>query len=102
MQHPAMESKGLFIVAIQGGLSSVDDAQGLHDQLADLLSAGRRHVALDLSRVESIDSHGIGKLLTFYKRFKDVGGELQVSAVRGKVAEIFRSLMLDRLFHCTD
>jgi len=44
-----------------------------------------------------INSHGIGKILMFYRRFKGIGGKIYVAPLNDSIREIFEPLMLDKL-----
>lgn len=98
MQCNVRENNGRTIVIVQGDMDNENAAKTFRETMYELLTAGKKNAVIDLSLVESINSHGIGKLLLFYKKFKDAGGELRISSPKGHVKEVFETLMLDRLF----
>lgn len=98
MECSIRESNGRTVVVVQGDMDNEQAARTFRETMYELLTSGKREAVIDMSRVESINSHGIGKLLLFYKKFKDAGGELRISAPQGHVKEVFETLMLDRLF----
>ena len=65
--------------------------------LMDLFDRGEKEIVLDFSATQWINSHGIGKILMFYKRFHEIGGTLYVKPLVGSMKEIFETLMLDQL-----
>jgi len=81
-------------------LKDIDDMKAGEEfkmALMELYKEGEKEVVIDLRQINLINSHGIGKILMFYRRFKAIGGELYVTPLRGSVREIFESLMLDKL-----
>ncbi len=98
MQCSIKENSSGTVVVVQGDLDNEQAAKTFRDTLNEVLTSGHKHVVIDMSLVESINSYGIGKLLLFYKKFKDTGGDLRVCSLQGHVKEVFETLMLDRLF----
>ena len=98
MQCTIRENSSGTVVIVQGDLDNEQAAKAFRDTLSELLTSGRKNTVIDMSCVESINSYGIGKLLLFYKKFRDAGGELRVCSLQGHVKEVFETLMLDRLF----
>lgn len=98
MECSIRENNGRTVVAVQGDMDNEQAARTFRETMYELLTSGKRNAVIDMSGVESINSHGIGKLLLFYKKFKDAGGELRISSPQGHVKEVFETLMLDRLF----
>ena len=71
--------------------------EDLKSTLMELYSSGEKEVVLDFGSIHLINSHGIGKILMFYKRFREVGGSISVAPLEGAIKEIFETLMLDKL-----
>ncbi len=65
--------------------------------LMALYSEGEKEIVLDLRKVKLINSHGIGKILMFYKRFREAGGHIYLTPLQGSIKETFEALMLDKL-----
>jgi anti-sigma B factor antagonist len=57
----------------------------------------RSPVAIDMSALRSIDSSGVGAVVSLYKRVLAQGGQLSVQGLSGQPLAIFRLLRLDRL-----
>lgn len=87
--------KGLIKVA--SDLDSEESGEALRKAFNLLFDQGKRTVVLDLSSVQIINSYGIGKVLTCYKRMKAENGVLMVRPLQGFVKETFELLMLDKL-----
>jgi anti-anti-sigma factor len=81
-------------------LRDIDDMQSgdeFKNALMDLYNTGSREIIIDFGEINLINSHAIGKILMFYRRFKEVGGTIYVTPLKGNIKKIFESLMLDKL-----
>jgi anti-anti-sigma factor len=85
-------------VAVHGAVTT-SSLGPLEEPLVALLGpdAYRRHVWLDLSDADSIDSSGIGWLLTCHKRMRQAGGELELLQPRPLVANVLKMMKLERV-----
>ncbi len=90
--------EGKVVVKVGCDLASGRDAAEFKDTLQKLYDEGEKEIVLDLNGVGMINSYGIGKILMFYKRFKDVGGKLYIKGpLQGTIKETFQTIMLDKL-----
>jgi anti-sigma B factor antagonist len=69
------------------------------ERIDSLASAGE-DVVLDLSRVNFVDSTGIGALVGLHKKLVASGHALKVSGLRGQPLQLFINLKLVPLFCC--
>jgi anti-anti-sigma factor len=71
------------------------------DPLKALLGpdAFSRRILLDMSRVEFLDSCGIGWLLHCQKQFREAGGKLVMHSVPPVVMQVFRLMRLTTIFN---
>ena len=67
--------------------------------VGDLMAAGVRHVEVDLSGTELIDSSGLGALLWAEHRLRAAGGSLELFGAAGPVARTFALAGLSNLVH---
>ncbi len=87
----------MVIAAVAGRLDAVrvptiaPEATGLPDN-------GATKMVLDLSRLDWIDSSGVGMLVTIYKKVKANGGRVNVAFLQRQPTEIFRLLRLEAAF----
>jgi anti-sigma B factor antagonist len=64
----------------------------------DMVVAERRSkVEVDLSSLRSIDSSGVGAIVSLYKRVRAQGGSVRLQGLHGQPLAIFQLLRLDRL-----
>jgi anti-sigma B factor antagonist len=65
--------------------------------LDTLVNDRRSPVAIDMSALQSIDSSGVGAVVSLYKRVVAQGGKLSVRGLRGQPLAIFQLLRLDHV-----
>ena len=87
--------EGVLRVAIAGDLDTVT-ARGLRDELQALLARKPQRLEVDLSQLHTIDSSGVGMLVSLYKGMRADGGHLTITGLRDQPLAIFRLLKLDR------
>jgi anti-sigma B factor antagonist len=85
-----------------GGEVDVYTAPRLRERLVELVEAGARSVIVDLSRVEFLDSTGLGVLVGALKRLRAAGGTLALVCGHERLLKIFRITALDRVFALYD
>lgn len=72
-------------------------APDLRQELSRLVEIGRIRVVVDLVGVETIDSSGIGALVSGLKAARNAGGDLRIVAPSKQVNEVLRMTKLDRV-----
>jgi anti-sigma B factor antagonist len=85
-----------------GGEVDVYTAPRLRERLIELVDAGAKHVVVDLSRVEFLDSTGLGVLVGALKRLRAADGSLGLVCAHERLLKIFRITALDRVFSLYD
>ncbi|GAA2385879.1 STAS domain-containing protein [Dactylosporangium salmoneum] len=85
-----------------GGEVDVYTAPRLREKLVELSEQGARHVVVDLSRVEFLDSTGLGVLVGALKRLRAVNGSFGLVCSHERLLKIFRITALDRVFSLYD
>ena len=91
-----------YTVLEVGGEVDVYTAPRLRERLVELVEAGARSVVVDLSRVEFLDSTGLGVLVGALKRLRAAGGNLALVCGHERLLKIFRITALDRVFALYD
>lgn len=89
-------------IVIEGDLDNEQAGEALRQAFNTLYNRGQRTIVLDLTKVDIINSYGIGKILMCYKKLKSEEGVLMVKPLSGFVKETFELLMLDTLFPVDD
>ncbi len=84
---PVFEIEG----KVMGGLNSL----ALQDRLKGLISSGEKNIILDLSRVEWINSPGMGIMLASLTTIRRNGGDLHFVGLGERIAHYFKITKLD-------
>ncbi|MGN6972621.1 STAS domain-containing protein, partial [Neisseria sp. P0009.S001] len=72
-------------------------APDLREQLRSLVQSGSARVVVDLSGVESIDSSGLGALISGLKAARNAGGDLRISGPNTQVMAVLELTNLNRV-----
>ena len=72
-------------------------ATSFKHQMADFITAGNYFIVLDLSRIEFIDSSGLGSVVSSLKLIAD-RGDLVLYGVSKNVMSMFKLTRMDRVF----
>jgi anti-anti-sigma factor len=67
-------------------------------RLAGMVTAGIRHLTLDLAGVSTIDSVGIGLLVSVHNSLRRVGGELKLIHVSQDILALFQAMRINQHF----
>jgi anti-anti-sigma factor len=87
------------LMRLEGSFDALS-APAARPALDALVSEHRSPVAIDMSALHSIDSSGIGAVVSVYKRVLAQGGRLSVQGLTGQPLALFQLLRLDRLMTC--
>jgi anti-sigma B factor antagonist len=74
-----------------------DKAAAFKEEVGRYLAAGAPTLVLDLSKVDFIDSSGLGAILAIFKRMP-AGSDLILCGATDSVASMFKLTRLDRVF----
>lgn len=88
--------EGRSVVELVGELD-VYSAQRLREALDQLPPEGRRRVAIEMSRLDFLDSSGLGVLVGAMKRAQALGGGLCLVGAQERVLKTFRITGLVRV-----
>jgi anti-sigma B factor antagonist len=87
---------GWAVVALTGELE-LATAPRLRQEVVSLVGEGHTRVVLDLSRVDFVDSVGLGIIVSALKRIRGRGGELVVAGAVPRVRALFELTRLDEI-----
>lgn len=96
-----LTSSGATVVFATGRLK-FPDFDDLRQQLLSLVEDGAVRVVVDLSEVESIDSGGVGALISGWKAARAAGGDLRLAARPANVASVLEIMNLDQILVAHD
>lgn len=90
-------SEGKIIIKPEGRIDVVN-SQNLKQELLTLYNEGINEIVIDFSKITSIDSSGLGKLLLFQKKLKERGGELRIINVTNDyIQNMFKMIHLNKV-----
>ena len=87
-QLNAREIDRVVVVEVSGRLTLTDGHTKLRDLIHVFTGQGAKKFILNLSRIEFIDSYGIGELVRSYSVVRQTGGEMKLAGVKPNVLEI--------------
>ncbi|WP_027965430.1 STAS domain-containing protein [Halalkalibacillus halophilus] len=93
-----IKSEGQWRIVELAGDIKVEEAGVLREKMLDLIDHGKDHIIIDFTRVDFIDSTGLGVLVGIHKRIKMVNGELVIRGTKGSIRDIFELTRLNQIF----
>jgi anti-anti-sigma factor len=90
------EKDGKIKVILEGRIDN-EGIQTFQEGLDSVLEKSSEKITLDLSKLEFINSSGIGKLLIFYKKAGHSGTETAIEGISEELFSLFRAIRLDKL-----
>lgn len=90
---------GDFVVLALKGRLTAAVAPQVRTAVTELVDDGRSRVAIDLAKVDFIDSSGLGALIGALKATRIAGGDLRIAAAGEQVRQVLRLTNLDRVLH---
>ncbi|MGJ7439834.1 STAS domain-containing protein [Aquipuribacter sp. MA13-6] len=94
----ATRPEGDRTVVEVGGEIDVYTAPQLRSALNDAVAAGARHLVVDMSGTEFLDSTGLGVLVGGLKRVRTMDGDLELVCASEKILKVFRITGLTKVF----
>ena len=93
---------GFTLLSVEGVIKLGESASFLADAPKRVLAEGGGHVLIDLSRINYIDSTGIGELVGYLGRFQEVQRKLILVEPSDQIRKLLRVAHLDELFPIFD
>ncbi len=90
------------IIELRSSLISEDIINELQDAVADFIEQGNKKLIIDLSKVNLINSIGLGSLISAYTTFTKNGGEIILTGVGKSVRNVFIITKLTEIFEISD
>jgi anti-sigma B factor antagonist len=92
------KDEDLIILTLMLDNVLLDENEELKETFTGFIEEGAKKIVLDLSETSFISSIVLASLVFMLKRAKEAGGDLVISGVKGKVAEVLRITNLDKVF----
>ncbi len=85
------------VVELTGHLNLGNELMNVEGAVRRLIVEGVRKLVIDLTRLEYIDSAGIGMLVGCNGQIERAGGQMRVAGAQGSVAKSFEVVHMDRI-----
>lgn len=102
MKLTSREESGIIVLEPKGKIMGGPDATILHDHLHELIGQGSKKVVIDLSKVEWMNSTGLGILISGLTTLRNNGGELKLARVTDKIESLLTITKLITVFENFD
>jgi anti-sigma B factor antagonist len=102
MQLTDHEQDGVVILQPKGKIMGGPDASLLHDKLHEVIEAGNKKVVIDLSKVDWMNSTGLGILISSYTTLRNNDGQLKLANVTDKIQSLLIITKLVTVFDSYD
>lgn len=100
MRYEDLDIEDVTILSVHGDIVGDISRRRLVDHVRSLLVDGRSRIVLDLAGVRHVDSRGLGELIEIYEAARDLGGEVKLLNVTGRVSELLVITKLVSVFEC--
>ncbi len=102
MKIDARHAQGVTILVPKGKITIGVGDVALRQAVAEALEAGARNILVNLGGVSTIDSSGIGELVSAYTTVTNRGGKLKLTNLPPKVTDILQITQLISVFEVYD
>ena len=90
------------ILDCSGRITLEEGTMAVRNSVRDILNRGMKKIVLDLADVNTIDSPGIGELVSAYTTAMNNGGQLKLLNLTKKIYELLKITGLDNVFQIFD
>ena len=102
MKINVRQESGVTVLEPKGKITIGVGDVALRDAVAEALEAGARNILVDLGGVSTIDSSGIGELVSAYTSVRNRGGTLKLAMLPPKITDILQITQLISVFEVHD
>ena len=92
----------ICLVEFSGKLMMGNDSRQVEWTVSELLNAGMKKIVFELSKLDSIDSTGVGIIVMCDGKVRKAGGEVRIAGPVGLVRETLVMTHVDRLVRLFD
>lgn len=102
MSFNISERYNCIIIEFNGNVMGGPDTVSLNEKLHELIDEGKKNIVVDLSRVEIMNSSGLGMLIGALTTMRNSGGDLRIANPSPKIEELLSMTQLDTVFQNFD
>jgi anti-sigma B factor antagonist len=96
------EVNGVGVLILEGRIVLGEESLALREEVKGLLAAGKNNIVLDLKNVTTIDSSGLGALVTAHSSAKSRGAVLWLCNLGSRTNELLQITRLVTVFEVFD
>lgn len=96
------EAANAVILDLEGALKMGKGEQEFRDTLQEVLDAGAKNLAVNLTGVTEVDSSGISALVRAHTSTKRQGGRCRYYGANKRVTQVIKMVRLDTVFEMTE
>ena len=94
--------QGVTVLVPKGKITIGEGDVMLRQAVHEALEAGARNTLIDLGAVSTMDSSGVGDLVSAYTTVTNRGGKLKLANLPSKISDILQITQLIRVFEVFD
>lgn len=102
MKISARHREGITILDPKGKITIGVGDVALREAVQEALDAGAKRILINLSNVSTVDSSGIGEMVSAYTTVTNRGGQLKLVGLPPKVQDILQITQLITVFDVFD
>ncbi len=102
MQIKEEKRDSVMVLTLDTLYVGASEAGVIMDTLHELRERGEKRVVVDLARVQTMNSSGLGALISGLNTMRQAGGELKLAVVNEKVERLLTITKLRTVFDCHD
>jgi anti-sigma B factor antagonist len=87
----------ITVYEISGRLNLSNTLLTVENAIRGLIDGGAKKMVINLANLNSIDSAGIGMLVSCSGHMEHLGGKFRVAGAQGAVAKVFAMVHMDRI-----
>jgi len=95
--HKTKPAPDICLITFTGKLMMGNDSRQVEWSISELLIAGIKKIIFDLSKLDGIDSTGVGILVVCQAKMQKAGGMLRIAGPHGIVQETLTLTHVDKL-----
>jgi len=96
-----VEHNGVLVAFVLADQIDASSAGSFRDNILGKIENGYKRIVLDLTKVDFIDSSGLGAIISALKRLGE-DGDLAICGVNEPVMSLFRLTRMNRIFNIFD
>ena len=102
MKINVRQREGVTILDLKGKITIGVGDVALRNAVHEALGAGAKYILINLAAVSTIDSSGVGELVSTYTTVTNRGGKLKLVNLPAKVSDILQITQLITVFEVFD